>query len=129
MPTKLDPELITAAIIGYEVEKTRIDGKIVELRAMLSGGAGETATPEAPTRKRSAATRRRMALAQKKRWAAIKGTLPATPKAPKTKRRISKEGMARIIAATKKRWRLQRAAAKAQGATAKKVAPVRKKGL
>ena len=129
MPTKLDPELITAAIIGYEVEKTRIDGKIVELRAMLSGGAGETATPEAPTRKRSAATRRRMALAQKKRWAAIKGTLPATPKAPKTKRRISKEGMARIIAATKKRWRLQRAAAKAQGATAKKVAPVTKKGL
>jgi hypothetical protein len=75
MPTKLDPELITAAIIGYEVEKTRIDGKIVELRAMLSFGAGETATPEAPTRKRSAATRRRMALAQKKRWA-IKGTLP-----------------------------------------------------
>jgi hypothetical protein len=53
----------------------------------------------------------------------------ATPEAPKTKRRISKEGMTRIIAATKKRWRLQRAAAKAQGATAKKVAAVRKKGL
>ena len=40
---------------------------------------------------------------------------------PKPKRRISPEGMKRIIAATKKRWRLQKAAAKA--ASAKKVAP------
>jgi len=48
-----------------------------------------------------------------------------TPEEPKAKRRISKEGMARIIAATKKRWAAVRAA-KAQGA-AKKAAPAKKK--
>jgi hypothetical protein len=57
-----------------------------------------------------------MAEAQKKRWQAIKGDVaipaPTAPEAPKPKRKISAEGMKRIIAATKKRWRLQRAAAK-----------------
>ena len=129
MPTQtLTAEIITAAIDGYEFQKTRIDAKITELRALLPGGFAETAaTPEAPTRKRkkfSAASRRKMAMAQKARWAKIKGEseppAPPTPKAPKPKRRISKEGMARIIAATKKRWRLQKAAAKA---AAKKAAP------
>ena len=58
-------------------------------------------------------------------WAKIQGesepTAPATPEAPKPKRRISKEGMARIIAATKKRWRLAKVA-KAQPPVTKKVA-------
>ena len=53
MPTKLTNEIITAAIEGYESQKTRIDTKIAELRAMLSGGPAETATtPAAPIRKR-----------------------------------------------------------------------------
>jgi hypothetical protein len=84
-------------------------------------------TPVAPARKhrkRSAAVRRRMALAQKARWAKVKSaTEPLASPAPepsKPKRRISAEGLKRIIAATKKRWRLQKAAAKA--ASAKKVA-------
>jgi hypothetical protein len=51
----------------------------------------------------------------------------ATPEPSKPKRRISEEGMKRIIAANKKRSALRRAeAAKAQGA-AKKVAATRKK--
>jgi len=76
-------------------------------------------TPEVPVRRRrkfSAASRRKMALAQQARWARIKGEIappPATVKVPRPKRRISAEGMKRIIAATKKRWRLQKAAAKA----------------
>jgi hypothetical protein len=67
-----------------------------------------------------------MAMAQKARWARLKGESepPAPAKPPKAKRRISAEGMKRIIAATKKRWRLQKAAAKA---AAKKPAPARKK--
>jgi hypothetical protein len=72
-----------------------------------------------------------MAIAQRKRWAKIRGeselSAPVTPEPPKAKRRISEEGMKRIIAATKKRWRLAKAA-KAQPATAKKAAPARKKG-
>src|ERR1035441_6981311 len=44
MPThKLTPEIITAAIVGFEAQKTRIDDQIAELRAMLSGGTKPTA--------------------------------------------------------------------------------------
>jgi hypothetical protein len=133
MPTKLTHEIITAAIEGFEAQKTRIDAQIAELRAVLTGGvAAPATTPESPIGKRkrfSAASRRKMALAQKARWAKIRGDSepPAPKEAPKPKRQISKEGMARIIAATKKRWRLQKAAAKAQSTAAKKAVPARKK--
>src|ERR1022692_4190144 len=120
MPTKLTTEIITAAILGFEEQKRHIDTKLAELRAMLFGSPAESAAkPEGTPRKHkiSAAARRRMAIAQRRRWAKIRGEseppAPATPEAPKPKRRISEEGMKRIIAATKKRWRLQKAAAKA----------------
>jgi len=121
MPTpKLTPEIITAAIDGFEAQKRRIDEGIAELRAMLTGGSPETAaTPEAPTGQRkkfSAAARRRMALAQKERWAKIRGeatpSAPAAVKAPKPKRKLSAAGRAAIVAATKKMWARRRAAAK-----------------
>ena len=74
MPQKLSQEVITAAIAGFEAQKLHIQSKIAELRNMLHHRDGH-ATAEAPKLKRkvSAASRRRMALAQKKRWAAIKG--------------------------------------------------------
>jgi hypothetical protein len=124
---KLTPEILNAAIEGFEEQKKRIDAQLVELRQMLEGGpASRAAEPEAvsPKRKISAAARRRMALGQQKRWAAIKSgaqsTSPITSEPPQTKRRISEEGMKRIIAATKKRWALKKAeAAKAKAAVAK----------
>src|ERR1039458_6898459 len=79
---RLTPDLIAAAIEGYEAQKTRIDGTIAELRAMLPGGRAEAAVPEAPTRKRkkfSAAARRRMKEAQQRRWAKIKGESEHAP--------------------------------------------------
>ena len=74
MPQKLSHEVIKAAIAGFEAQKERIDSKIAELRTILHHRDGHAAT-EAPKlkRKMSAASRRRIALAQKKRWAAIKG--------------------------------------------------------
>jgi hypothetical protein len=133
MPTpKLTAEIITAAIQGFEFQKASIDGKIAQLRAMLPGGTTQTATtPEAPTGKRkkfSAAARRKMALAQKARWAKIRGESepPALAAGPKAKRKLSAAGRAAIVAATKKRWALKRAeAAKAKLAVAKK-APAKK---
>jgi cell division septum initiation protein DivIVA len=143
MPTqKLTPDIITAAIEGLERRKTRLDGQIAELRALLSGGPaadaatvdGAASTPGSAPRKRkkfSAAARRRMKEAQQLRWSKIRGesepTAAAVPEPPKAKRRISPEGMKRIIAATKKRWRLAKAA-KAQPATAtsRKNAAIRK---
>ena len=129
MPTHtLTAPIITAAIEGFELQKRRVDGQIAELRAMLPGGiAVNDATPDAAPRKRkrlSAAARKRMGDAQRLRWAKIRGesqspTL-ATAQPAKPKRRISEEGMKRTIAARKKRWRLQKAAAKAKSAASKK---------
>src|SRR5216683_1220004 len=101
MPTqKLTPEIITAAIEGFEAQKVRLDTQIADLRQMLDGGSPEAAATKETRpgkRKISAAARRRMALGQKKRWAAIKGasepSAPARVEPPKPKRRISAEGM------------------------------------
>jgi electron transport complex protein RnfC len=125
-------EVFTGVIDQLERQRAAIERALAALREIDAPApavqVAPAAAPEAPTRKRkkfSAAPRRKMALAQKLRWAKIKGeskppSLPV-PEAPKAKRRISAAGMKRIIAATKKRWRLQKAAAKA--AVAKKAAP------
>ena len=132
MPTRLTPEIVKAAILGFEQQKVRIDEQIAELRAMMSSGAKPAPAPtnEAPTRKRkiSAAARRRMALGQQKRWAKLKGESVspapvATPESPKAKRKLSAAGRAAIIAATKARWdRVRAEAAKAKPAVAEKAA-------
>jgi hypothetical protein len=126
MPQKLTNEIITAAIDGFEHQKTRLDDQIRELRAMLDGNPRPTdATPEPPTGKRrkfSAAARRKMAMAQKARWAKIKGESEpqaTTPEPVKRKRKMSAAGRAAISAATKKRWALKRAADAAKAAPKK----------
>ncbi|MGA3238714.1 MAG: hypothetical protein ABSG03_20745 [Bryobacteraceae bacterium] len=119
MPPKLSTEVLTAAIEGFEEKKRHLDSKINELRAILSGSpAKATATPEAPTGKRkkfSAASRRKMALAQKARWAKIKGeskpSAPTKSEPAKPKRKLSKAGRANIVAALKKRWAAKKAVA------------------
>ena len=126
MPPKLTPEIINAAIAGFEAEKRQIDAQIAELRQMRDGtGTAPAATPEAVPGKRkkfSAASRRKMAEAQRLRWAKIKGEAEpaATPEPPKRKRRMSKEGRARIVAATKARWARVRAEKAQQEKSAKK---------
>ena len=118
MPTpKLTKEIIHAAILGFEEQKHRIDAQIAELRALLSGGEAEpTAAPgptERPRRKMSAAGRRAIAEAQRKRWAASKAQSKAeAPKASRAKRKLSAAGRAAISAAAKKRWAAKKAAAK-----------------
>ena len=118
MPTpKLTHEIVTAAILGFEEQKRHIDIKIAELRALQTGGsAGTPVAPEAPGRKRrtmSAAGRKAIAEAQRKRWAASRNAAePAAPEAAsKPKRKLSAAGRKAIIAATKKRWALKRAEA------------------
>src|ERR1017187_903695 len=98
MPTnKLTPEIINAAVEGFEQQKLRIDAQIAELRAMFHGGPTATAaTPELPKgkrRKMSAAVRKRMGDAQRKRWAESKKSSepssPVAPEVPKPKRKLS----------------------------------------
>ena len=60
----------------------------------------------------SAAARKRIGDAQRKRWAASKKAAepPVPEAAPKPKRKLSAAGRKAIIAATKKRWEAVRAA-------------------
>ena len=130
MPVQtLTPNLINAAIEGFESQKRRIDEQIAELRAMLSGGRAEATTvAESSPRKRrtlSAAARMRIADAQRKRWAATrKESEPAADvEAAKPKRRkLSAAGRRNIVAATKKRWAAVRAAKAEEAAATSKTA-------
>ena len=125
MPKKLTEEIINAAIDGFNAQKNRLDEQIAELRTMLNGGSPQGAallerSPRGP-RRMSAGARRRIAAAQRARWAKLRGESgPRPAKVAKPKRRISPEGLKRIIAATKKRWRLRRAAMNAKSATVAK---------
>jgi hypothetical protein len=110
---KLNTEILTAAIDGFEAQKTRIDAQIAALRALLDGRGAvpvTTAQPLTPKRRKmSAAARKRIGDAQRKRWAESKGqaespSAPATREAPKPKRKLSAAGRKRIIEATKRRW-------------------------
>ena len=130
-PPKLTPELINAAIDGFESQKRRIDDQIAELRALLSGSPTKTAaSPEAPARRRrkfSANALRRMREAQQRRWAKVRGEAAPTvamPKAPKPKRKLSAAAKAKLVANLKKARAAK--AGKAESVKAKK-APARKK--
>src|ERR1035438_5831559 len=132
MPTpKLTPEILTAAIAGFEQQKLRIDAQIAELRTMLPGGRTEpAATPEGPKGKRrklSAAARKRIGDAQRKRWADSKKPSEPQPQPAATseapKRKLSAAGKRAISEATNKRWAAFHAAKAAEKpAVAKKVA-------
>ncbi len=97
------------ALVGYEREKAKIEETIAEIRAQLGiRGPGRPKSVAAITgeatavgkRTLSASARKRIAEAQRKRWAAIKGkSEPAKPK-----RKLSAAGRRAIIEATKKRW-------------------------
>ena len=123
---QLTAEILNAAIEGFEARKVRIDEQIAQLRQLLNGNqpvATSTAEPlKQPRRKMSAATRKRMGEAQRKRWAAKSSSEETASKTPaKSKRRLSAAGRAAIIAALKKRW-----AGKKAGLTVVKKAAAKK---
>src|ERR1019366_255653 len=114
------PEILTAAVEGFEQHRLHNDAQIAELRQMLTGTATDpAATLEAPKGKRrklSAAARKRIGDAQRKRWAESKRTSQpaAQTEAPKRKRKLSAAGRRAIAEATKKRWAAFHAAKEAK---------------
>jgi hypothetical protein len=80
---KINNTLLEAALEGLELQKQRIEEQIREVRSMMGGGRLRQAAPAAPAspgrqsaapakrgrKPLSAAARRRIAAAQKKRWA------------------------------------------------------------
>jgi len=98
-------------------ERTRIEARLSDINRVLGGDvsvvtpASSATSRRGGSRKFSAATKAKMAAAQKARWARLKGgavVVPATPTSPssagKKKRKMSAAGKAAIIAATKARW-------------------------
>jgi len=73
-----DEALLQAALEGLELQKQRIEEQIREVRSRLSQGrrAAPAKAAEAPPRRRrrrlSAEARKRIAVAQKKRWEAFR---------------------------------------------------------
>ena len=71
-----DQNILAMALVGYEIEKKKIEERIKEIRAKLGGaraaakaGPAESASEAPKRRKLSKAARKRIAAAQKKRWA------------------------------------------------------------
>ena len=81
-------EILEAALQGLEAQKQKLDDQIAQVRSMLgrragrpsksapASSAGSVASPAAGRRKRvlSPEARKRIAAAQKKRWAAFRKT-------------------------------------------------------
>ena len=74
-----DAELLAAALVGFEHKRAEIVEKIAELRQRIGGGAAPGPKAQA-TKKRtmSAAARRRIGAAQRKRWAELRKKKGAT---------------------------------------------------
>src|SRR5438477_10340415 len=123
---KLTNEVLAAALAGFEIERDRIAGRIAEIKSLLGSGSSDGATQPTtgrPRKKRSAAVRRRMKLAQQLRWEKIrKAAAPAQAPAAKPKRTMSAAARKRIAAAQKKRWAAKKAAVSRPGRKARKSA-------
>jgi len=119
---ELNRAIIEAAIVGFEKQKQQIDETIAELRTQLNGAspkAGRETKAAATTTKRvlSPEARKRIAAAQKARWAAFHANqktaaAPAKKPASPKKRTLSPEAKAKLAANL----------AKARAAKAKKAA-------
>jgi hypothetical protein len=82
MPT-LTVEIINAAILGFEEQKRQLDGKIAELRRLLPGTTPKAEPVKRTKRKMSAAGRKAISEAQRKRWAKRKVNQRGHPRKPR----------------------------------------------
>jgi len=73
MKTNIDPNMLAAALVGYERQLETVKQRMIEIRKIL-GGRGTNSLAAAPARRSriSAAGRARIAAAQRKRWAEAK---------------------------------------------------------
>jgi hypothetical protein len=85
-----------------KAERDKVARQLNGLNAALAAFAGKYSNAATPRRKMSSASRRKIAAAQRARWAKQKNKRAVPIKT--AKRRISPEGLANIRAAAKKRW-------------------------
>jgi hypothetical protein len=124
-----DIETLKMALIGYEAERQKTEATMAAIRSQLGGRASAPSTTPTgaakPKRKMSAAGKKAIAEAQRKRWAASKVQAEAaTPGPAKPKRKLSAAAKANLVANLKRARAAKAAKAKAAAKTA---APARKK--
>ena len=82
-----DLTTLQMALVGYQIEKEKIEAKIRELQSAVKGRrvavSASGAKPAPVRRELSAAARARIAAAQKKRWAEHRKQKAQAAKAPK----------------------------------------------
>jgi hypothetical protein len=68
------PEILEAALLGLESQREKLDAQIAQVRSMLGRRVLANGSAEISTAKRelSPEARKRIAAAQKKRWAAFR---------------------------------------------------------
>jgi hypothetical protein len=121
MPKQLDRSVLEMALIGYQRSLENIQEKMADIQRQLgvrpTKAAASVTTGEAkPKRQMSAGARKRIALAQKKRWAEFhqaKEPAPA-PKKAVAKRKLSPARKAALLANLAKA-RAAKAAKKTKG--------------
>ena len=121
----LNAEVLEAALAGLGSQRERIEEQIRQVQNLLGRRPGRppgrSDSSAAPQKRRgiSAAGRRRIAIAQKQRWAALKksGSEKPAPK-PGKKRKLSAAGRAKMAAAARKRWSKVKKAARTKTASA-----------
>jgi len=108
--TTIDHSVLEMALVGYELERSRIEAAIADIQAELGQSVARDSTatatttdePKTPRKKRfSAAARRRMAAAQRKRWQLLKAKKAEAAK-PKHKT-AAKRKTATVTASRKQR--------------------------
>jgi hypothetical protein len=112
-----DTQTLQMALVGYQIEQQKIEAKMQELRvqlgynkpgrrpAALTDIAGVNGAEPQPTRTKrilSADARRRIAAAQKKRWAEHHKRQAEAAKEAKPKRKMSAAAKAQLAANLKK---------------------------
>jgi hypothetical protein len=138
--TTIDPCVLEMALVGYELERNRIEAAIAEIQSQLGDGdavrsistATASAKPKTTRKKRfSAAARKRMAAAHKKRWNELKAkkalAKKTQPTAPVKRQKATAAAPARkrpvqLKAAKKAAPKAKAAVRAARKATVKKVA-------
>lgn len=102
---RLDRSTLEMALVGYAEQYRKIETAIAAIRSELGGRSTKAASSISangaePKRRLSAAARKRIALAQKKRWAAFhaKTGKPAGAKKTEAKRTLSPARKAALVA-------------------------------
>ena len=107
-----DRDILEAALVGFEHQRNRIDESIREIQSQLGVRHSTRAVvssngmnPAPGKRRMSAAARRRIGEATRRRWMLFRQQKANAGKpAEQPKRKMSAAGRKAIVEATKKRW-------------------------